>query len=131
MSNHLASTQALLSAVTKSKKPLTVLLGSPASAPDSPNALGVSSVTEIVGMIEESVKKEDLFDQFNDVVTSINSNDRYQDGFDFIKNYLSQDAVNDIIKKAVLKAYDDKTDSWYIPKGLDALCSLISSHLVL
>ncbi|EHN8812616.1 SIR2 family protein [Enterobacter hormaechei] len=127
MSNHLASTQALLSAVTKSKKPLTVLLGSPASAPDSPNALGVSSVTEIVGMIEESVKKEDLFDQFNDVVTSINSNDRYQDGFDFIKNYISQDAVNDIIKKAVLKAYDDKTNSWYIPKGLNALCSLISS----
>ncbi|HDH0709072.1 TPA: SIR2 family protein [Klebsiella aerogenes] len=127
MSNHLASTQALLSAVTKSKKPLTILLGSPSSAPDSPNALGVSSVTEIVGMIEDAVKKEDLFDEFSDVVTSKNSNERYQDGFDFIKNYISQDAVNDIIKKAVLKAYNDKTDSWYIPRGLNALCSIISS----
>lgn len=108
MSNHLASTQALLSAVTRSKKPLTILLGSPTSAPDGPNALGVSSVTEIVGMIEDTVKKEDLFEQFCDIVTSTNSNERYQDGFDFIKNYISQDTVNDIIKKAVLKAYDEK-----------------------
>ncbi|EPK5359820.1 SIR2 family protein, partial [Klebsiella pneumoniae] len=127
MSNHLASTQALLSAVTRSKKPLTILLGSPTSAPDGPNALGVSSVTEIVGMIEDTVKKEDLFEQFCDIVTSTNSNERYQDGFDFIKNYISQDTVNDIIKKAVLKAYDEKTKSWYIPKGLNALCSIISS----
>lgn len=127
MANRFTSTKALLSAITKSKKPITILLGSPVSTSDSPNSPGVSSVSEIVGMIEDTIRKEELYEDFIDVVTSENSNERYQDGFDFIKNYLSQDVVNEIISRAVLKAYDKKTETWYIPRGLNALCKTIST----
>ncbi|HGE8321569.1 SIR2 family protein [Serratia marcescens] len=130
MTSPFTSTKALLSAITRSRKPLTILLGSPISTSDSPNSLGVSSVSEVVGMIEDTVKKENLYEEFFDIVTSENSNERYQDGFEFIKNYISQDVVNDIIKKAVLKAFDEKTKSWYLPRGLDSLCSVISSGIL-
>ncbi|AMG99257.2 hypothetical protein AL485_08775 [Serratia liquefaciens] len=126
MTSQLASTQALLSAITRSKKPLTILLGSPVSTSENLDSLGVSSVSEIVGMIEETLHKENLFDQYTDIVKSNNTNEKYQDGFDFIKNYISQDEVNNIIKQAVLKAFNNENNSWHIPSGLNTLCSLIS-----
>ncbi|MCS3402522.1 SIR2 family protein [Pantoea sp. B566] len=124
-----ASEKALMSAVARTKKPLTILLGSPISAAEGPNRLGVSTVSEIVEMIELTLKKENLYEQFEELKIT-NTIERYQHGFDFVKNYINQDEVNNIIKNAVLNAYDKDNESWYIPKGLDSLCEIISSQCV-
>lgn len=56
MTSQLTSTQTLLSAITRSKKPLTILLDSPVSTAESINSLGVYSVSELIGIIEEDLK---------------------------------------------------------------------------
>lgn len=124
---HIATSKALLSAIIRSKKPITFLVGSPMSSRETPQSRGVASVSEIVLMIENLIKKEGLFDIYSEEITTKNTTDLYQEGFDFLKNYLSQDDVNDIIHEAVLKAYDEK-DGWHIPSGLDALCKTISEN---
>ncbi|OVZ85528.1 SIR2 family protein [Yersinia intermedia] len=130
MNNPLASKQALLSAISRSKKPISILVGSPISAPEYLNALGVSSVTEIVTMIESVVREENLTEEYREYVKSENTTERYQEGFEFIKNFISQDAVNNIIREAVLKAYDDKNSCWHIPKGIDNICKIVSSKRI-
>lgn len=124
----LASDKALLSAITRSKKPITILVGSPISAADGPSSSGVSTVSEIVQMIEDVLKKEQLFEQYEETIKTTNTTERYQEGFDFIKDYLSQDEVNNIIKNAVLNAFNPGLNLWNIPRGLDALCEIISSE---
>lgn len=126
MNKSLNSSNALLSAIKRTNKPLSIVIGSPISFSSGIGMPGVSSVSEIVNMIEEKVNQENLIDDYNEVVTSDNTNERYQEGFDFIKNFINQDAVNEIIKKAVLNAYIEKESRWHIPEGLDNLCQIIA-----
>lgn len=123
----LASDRALLSAITRSKKPITILVGSPISAAEGPDSKGVSTVSEIVQMIEEVLKEENLYEQYEEVLKAANTTERYQEGFNFIKDYISQDEVNSIIKKAVMNSFDIENEEWHIPRGLDSLCQIVSS----
>ncbi|EOV8836303.1 SIR2 family protein [Cronobacter dublinensis] len=127
---HFASDKALLSALQRSKKPITILVGSPISASEGNSNRGVSTVSEIVQMIEDLLAKEGLFEQYQEVVRSTNTTEKYQEGFSFVKDYINQDEVNGIIKKAVLNAYDNKNETWHIPRGLDSLCQIVSSRLL-
>ena len=89
MNNPLSSSLALLSALKQTNMPLSILVDSPISFSSGIGMPGVSSVSEIVNMIEEKVKNENFLEYYNEIVTSENTNERYHEGFDFIKNFIN------------------------------------------
>lgn len=130
--------KALLTCLKNNQKDIAVLVGSPLSMPDNSSNLGVPGVSGILEIITNYLKDKDLLDDFKDSVRIGNDADQYQQAFSFVKGWLGQDDVNDIIRKSVLcsvkKEFTDtplnelntNTDAWHFPSASKYMGKLIS-----
>ncbi|WP_375601279.1 SIR2 family protein [Enterobacter hormaechei] len=118
------SDNALISALLRSPKPLTILIGSALSLPDE-NSIGVPGVSGIVERIKKHVESVGLIDEFNQEMKGVTDSQLYQKGLEFVAGWQSQDAVNQIIIDAVKEAYDPLNEEWGAPNAIVELCDFI------
>lgn len=128
--------KAIVSALTHSSDKVSFLIGSPLS---TEGTIGVPGVPGIVGLAREHIKLKipsDL-DDFNSSISASNSGvGSYQAALEWLQGHLGQDAVNDVIQKAVLRARrvdspktfdrDGAPEEWHITRGANQLAKLIS-----
>lgn len=134
----LPSQDALISALTRGKKPVSILVGSPLSAPNTATSPGVPTVSGVLEVIKRHVSAAGLEENYLDCVDDNNGIARYQKSFAFIRDWLSQDDVNQVVRDCVLNArlesslvgdslkLEEDLDGWYLPPGAKALGELIS-----
>jgi tetratricopeptide (TPR) repeat protein len=135
---NLSKQDALISAILKGTRPVSVLIGSPLSMPDKPDAPGVPSVQGILDIVTEHVGAKRIGPEYQKEILNISGAERYQKSLAFVRNWLGQDDVNQIIQKAVLKArittnsplslkeLDSDVSGWYLPRGIKALGEIYS-----
>ena len=138
---HLASQKALISAIVKAERDVSILVGSPLSMPDSQGSPGVPSVSGVLDILLERVNSENLEHEYSQETKGLSDGERYQAGFQFLRSWVGQDAVNDVVRQAVLKSrnadslenssfeeIEKDQKGWYIPSGTKALGEIVANH---
>ena len=137
----IASKEALISSLKYEKRPISILTGAPLSMPDTINSPGVPGVNGIIDIIQEHMKSANLATEFSRTIENLDSGRCYQKAFEFVRTWLNQDVVNEIIQKAVLKAriennqnspkeYEQDINGWYIPKGINYLAKIYAQDII-
>lgn len=131
----LLSKEELLTAAIATKRPVAFLVGSPLSLKDG---VGVPGVTEILEFVRAEIRDCAAFalPRFETALTGKTGGDAYQEAMKWLGRNAGQDAINDVIKKAVLKARkvtalalpngDGDPDDWSIPAGTAGLGELVA-----
>lgn len=134
----LAPVRALLSALRNSQKRIAVLVGSPMSMPDAPGARGVPGVSAMIELVKARVAPEDRAD-YEKALAATDSAHRYQQAMAFLRDWVSQDAVNAVVRKAVRQArlhpereghlpdeaLEEDNAGWSLPAGTSDLGALV------
>lgn len=131
--------EALISAFVAANKPVAFLVGAPLSS--GPQGKGVPNVTQILDIAREVVQERNPISasQFENEIHGKLGADAYQLAMGWLQAYISQDAVNSVVRKAVLKSCfdtssignpdnpsgDGEPGHWYIPEGTESLASLV------
>lgn len=134
MSFELLTKEDLLIAAIATKRPVAFLVGSPLSLKDG---VGVPGVTEILDIVRDEIRDRAAFSlsNFDATLQGKTGGDAYQDAMKWLGSKMGQDAINDVIKTAVLKArkagigdlpsgVDGQPDDWNIPEGTNGLAEL-------
>lgn len=133
---------ALISTIVRADRDISVLVGSPLSMPDMQSAPGVPSVSGVLDILRERIRSVGLEPDYLKATREIKSDSAgYQAGFEFLRNWVSQDAVNEVVIQAVLKSRKDQHDpesnfdefekdneGWYLPVGTKSLGEIIANH---
>jgi SIR2-like domain len=130
---------ALISAFDAATKPVAFLVGSPFSTDQS--GKGVPGVTDIIDIIREVVveKKPSEIGRFENTIAGKVGASAYQAAISWLHAYVHQDAVNTVVRRAVLKSClemstigdsknpisDGDPSHWYIPAGTRSLAALV------
>ncbi|HCJ6811120.1 TPA: SIR2 family protein [Vibrio cholerae] len=135
----------LKNVIKNNKKDIALLIGSPLSAPDEQGGLGVPNVRGVLEIIDDVVTDLDgLKEEYLVEVEGLRDTEKYQKAFTFLQENTSQDEINQIIRRAVLKStysYHDadvsdvyklneltsRASEWYIPSATEALAKLVVS----
>jgi len=126
----------LLIAAIATKRPVAFLVGSPLSMKDS---VGVPGVTEILDFVRDEIRDRvaDSLPRFESALSGKTGGDAYQEAMKWLGSRMGQDAINDVIKTAVLKARkaevgepttgtDGQPDEWNIPVGTASLGEMVA-----
>lgn len=128
--------QAALIDVVSAGAPLPVafLVGSPLSWDDGGGVPGVADILAIVREVLEAKFPNRLAD-FEATVKGLSGPVAYQAAMRFVHGRMTQSGVNDVIRRAVLKARlpsapldfqgDGQPIDWYLPKGAKGLAELL------
>ena len=94
------------------EKDVVFLVGSAVSLPDHEGGHGVSGVSDIVELIRQEFSASDAVHEIHefDEAISTNSENQYQEAFEFLHAKRGQDAANAIVRAAVWRAID--LDNW-------------------
>lgn len=124
----------LLIAAIATKRPVAFLVGAPLSLKDG---VGVPGVTEILDFVREEIRGRAAFSlpNFETALSGKTGGDAYQEALKWLGSKMGQDAINDVIKTAVLQARkaglgepphgrDGEPDDWNIPTGTAGLAEL-------
>jgi hypothetical protein len=124
----------LLIAAIATKRPVAFLVGSPLSLKDG---VGVPGVTEILDFVRDEIRSRAAFSlpNFETALSGKTGGDAYQEAMKWLGSRMGQDAINDVIKTAVLKARkagvsdppkgkDGEPEDWNIPAGSTGLAEL-------
>lgn len=124
----------LLIAAVATKRPVAFLVGSPLSLRDG---VGVPGVTEVLGIVRDEIRGRvaTSLPRFESALSGKTGGDAYQEAMKWLGGRMGQDAINDVIKTAVLKARkagvgepltgkDGEPDDWSIPAGTVGLAEL-------
>lgn len=130
----LLSKEDLLIAAIATKRPVAFLVGAPLSLKDG---VGVSGVTEVLDIIREEIRGRapGSLPKFEVALDGKSGGDAYQEAMKWLGSRMGQDAINDVIKTAVLKARkggsgeppkgkDGEPEDWNIPAGTIELAEL-------
>lgn len=136
MSFELLSKEDLLIATVATKRPVAFLVGSPLSVKDG---VGVPGVTEILDIIRDEIRSRAAFSlpRFEADLDGKTGGDAYQAAMKWLGKKMGQDAINDVIKVAILKArksglaelpsgMDGQPAEWDIPAGTASLGEMVS-----
>ncbi|CAM2947309.1 SIR2 family protein [Cupriavidus taiwanensis] len=136
MSFELLSKEDLLIAAVATKRPVAFLVGSPLSVKDG---VGVPGVTEILDIIRDEIRGRAAFSlpNFDTALSGKVGGDAYQEGMKWLGKKMGQDAINDVIKTAILKArkagiaeplpgMDGHPEEWNIPAGTLSLGEMVA-----
>lgn len=135
MSFELHSKEDLIIASIATKRPVAFLVGSPLSQKDG---VGVPGVTEILDFVRDAIQGRAAFalTNFETALTGRMGGDAYQEAMKWLGSKMGQDAINDVIKKAVLQARkptapelpsgDGKPADWNIPSGTAVLGEMVA-----
>lgn len=130
---------ALINAVYNAKKPIAFLVGSPISYE---NGKGVPGIYDILKFVQQEVEKSAnpiaALASYNAAMLDKSGSEAYQTAMDWVQGNMLQDAVNNIIVKAVLNARKPKSskefdddgifDDWDISSGIHQLTWLICNN---
>ncbi len=132
----LLSKEVLLNAALMTQRPVAFLVGSPLSLKDG---VGVPGVTTMLDYIRDEVRDRGPFalPQYDAAVSERISADAYQVAMKWLGQNPGQDAVNEVVRKAVLEARkgeaggipsgtDGQADEWNIPAGTTGLANLVA-----
>lgn len=111
----------------KKKNKISFLFGSAISYPDS-SGKGIPSVKDIINIIIEYLKENEMFEGYTEYTQNVNDADKYQKSFEFVSSVGDQ---NDIIKimQRIMSHSKDEYNNWVIPKTIKNLAKLIiNSH---
>lgn len=142
-SEPLADSDALIHAISAARKPIAFLVGSPLSMADSKDARGVPGVKEMLRLAQEQAGDK-LREKFTKVISVESSAQQYQRAMAFLRDHYDQDAVNAVVRAAVLQArtapehdparsddiLDEDLDGWYLPAASRDLGTLVVSDTV-
>ncbi|WP_322076546.1 P-loop NTPase [Burkholderia cepacia] len=136
MSFELLSKEDLLIAAVATKRPVAFLVGSPLSVK---NGVGVPGVTEILDIIRDEIRGRAAFSlpNFDTALSGKAGGDAYQEAMKWLGKRMGQDAINDVIKTAILKARkvgvvepppgtDGHPEEWNIPAGTASLGEMVA-----
>lgn len=125
----------LLTAAISTKRPVAFLVGAPLSLKDG---VGVPGVTEVLELIRDEIRRcaAKALPRFEAALNGKTGGDAYQEAMKWLGRNISQDAINDVIKAAVLKARnasapeltsgDGNHVDWNIPNGTANLGELVA-----
>lgn len=132
----LLTKEELLTASIATKRPVAFLVGSPLSLK---NDVGVPGVNEILEFVRDEIRDRVPFalPRFETALASKTGGDAYQEAMKWLGKSAGQDAINDVIKTAVLKARkagvgeppegtDGQPDEWDIPLGTASLGEMVA-----
>lgn len=130
----LLTKEELLTAAIATKRPLAFLVGAPLSFKDGQ---GVPGVVEVLEIVREEIRSRAVFalPRFETALAGKWGGDAYQEAMKWLGKNAGQDAINDVIKAAVLRARkigasdppsgtDGEPDDWNIPIGTTGLAEL-------
>ncbi|MBZ4409145.1 SIR2 family protein [Myxococcus faecalis] len=136
----LASPNSLLNSLSNSDKKIAFLVGSPLSMPDTPGSPGVPGTAEMVRRARAAAgaKAEAEFDA---TLATADSTRQYQLAMQLLRSWSNQEAVNRVIREAVLQArltassaetadvqrFDEDHHGWYLPAATRDLGKLVVS----
>jgi hypothetical protein len=128
--------EALLNAALMTKRPVAFLVGSPLSLK---HGTGVPGITTMLDFVRKEILGRAPFalPQFESALSGKTGADAYQAAMKWLGVNAGQDAINDIITKAVLQARkpsagectagsDGKPEDWNIPDGTTGLAELVT-----
>ncbi len=131
----LLSKEELLTAAIATKRPVAFLVGAPLSLKDG---VGVPGVTDILEFVRAEIRDRGIafaLPRFEAALNGKTGGDAYQEAMKWLGKNAGQDAINDVIRKAVLKARKDTapviasgdgdTTDWNIPIGTVSLGELV------
>jgi len=134
----LLSKEELLTAAIATKRPVAFLVGSPLSIKDS---AGVPGITEILELVKAEISSRAAFalPRFETALVGKVGGDSYQEAMKWLGRNAGQDAINDVIKTAVLRARktgvgepptgtDGQPNEWNIPLGTKDLAKLVAGE---
>ncbi|MDX6272226.1 MAG: hypothetical protein QOD28_3449 [Acidobacteriota bacterium] len=126
--------EALLTAVRTARKPIAFLVGSPLSTDSGGGVPGVAPVIELV-RDEIRARAGSELPRFEDAIQGKFSGDAYQAAMKWLQGNFTQDAVNQVVRAAVLLARKDGTAAdfdcdgavcdWHLPAGTQQLAALV------
>lgn len=132
----LLTKEELLTAALATKRPVAFLVGSPLSLKDG---IGVPGVTEILDFVRAEIRDRVAFalPRFETALAGKTGGDAYQEAMKWLGKNAGQDAINDVIQTAVLKARkagvgeppkgtDGQPDEWSIPLGTASLGEMVA-----
>ncbi|KAF0215358.1 MAG: hypothetical protein FD174_4155 [Geobacteraceae bacterium] len=131
----LLTKEELLTAASATKRPVAFLVGAPLSLKDG---VGVPGVTEVLELIRDEIRScaAKALPRFEAALNGKTGGDAYQEAMKWLGRNISQDAINDVIKAAVLKARnasapeltsgDGNHVDWSIPDGTANLGELVA-----
>lgn len=132
----LLAKEELLTAAIATKRPVAFLVGSPLSLKDGD---GVPGVTEILDFVRAEIHDRGIafsLPRFEAALNDKTGGDAYQEAMKWLGKNAGQDAINDVIRKAVLKARkatapalssgDGDPTEWNIPDGTAILGELVA-----
>jgi hypothetical protein len=132
----LLTKEELLTAAIATKRPVAFLVGSPLSFKDG---TGVPGVTDILEFVRAEIRDRVAFalPRFEAALAGKTGGDAYQEAMKWLGKNAGQDAINDVIKTAVLKARkagvgeppegaDGQPDEWNIPLGTASLGEMVA-----
>lgn len=126
--------EALITAARTARKPIAFLVGAPLST-DSGG--GVPGVTPMLELVREEVRTRagSELPRFEDAIQGKSGGDAYQTAMKWLQGNLTQDAVNCVVRAAVLRSRrvgaaadfdcDGIADDWYLPAGSKQLAALL------
>jgi hypothetical protein len=133
--------EALISALKVANKPVAYLVGSPFSC--APDGKGVPNISQMLDLVREVVEEEQPLEiaNFEKEIAGKTGDQAYQLAMGWLQAYVNQDAVNTVVRRAVLQSCLDisavgdpgnpSTDGdpvhWYFPPGTKSLATLVSS----
>lgn len=132
----LLTKEELVTAAIATKRPVAFLVGSPLSLKDG---VGVPGITEILEFVRAKVRDRVAFalPRFESALAGKTGGDAYQEAMKWLGRNFGQDAINEVIKTAVLEARrqgiseplegtDGQPDEWNIPPGTAFLGEMVA-----
>lgn len=128
--------EALINAALMTRRPVAFLIGSPLSLK---NGVGVPGTTTMLDFVRAEIRDRAAIalPQFESALSGKVGADAYQTAMKWLGVNAGQDAVNDVIANAVLRARkagtgeppagkDGEPDDWSIPDGTNGLAELVT-----
>ena len=132
----LYSREEIITAVRAARRPVAFMVGSPLSTDVGGGVPGVDSMLELAYK-EIGARARDELSRFKNAISGKSGGDAYQAAMKWLQANLTQDAVNSVVREAVLLArkpeatadfqYDGAARDWYLPEGTRQLAKLICS----
>lgn len=132
----LLSKETLINATLMTQRPVAFLVGSPLSLKDG---VGVPGITTMLDFARDEVLSRGAFalSQYDAAISGKVGADAYQSAMKWLGQNPGQDAVNEVVRKAVLQARkagagavpngaNGEPDDWDIPAGTTGLAELVA-----
>jgi tetratricopeptide (TPR) repeat protein len=135
----LISKERLTSAVAGTQRPVALLVGSPLSLQGT---IGVPAVGEMLVLARQEVEARDkrALPGYDDELKGKTGGTAYQAAMEWLATTFGQDAPNNVIREAVLRARkpgapllesgDGKPEDWNLPPGMLGLGKLVASGAI-